>query len=82
MNILDIQRKVFPEIKELIKKEPETISRIEKTEKGWVIRCEVLEIKSVPETYDLLKVIEFKLDEQAKIISFKQLRKIRRGDLE
>ncbi|MEW5896485.1 MAG: gas vesicle protein GvpO [Nanoarchaeota archaeon] len=81
MNLLEIQRKVLPEIKELLKKEPEGISSIEKNENGWTIHCEVLEKKAIPETYDLLKVYEFILDNNAKINSFKVLRKIRRGDV-
>lgn len=81
MNVLEIQRKALPDIKELLKKEPEGISSIEKSENGWIIHCEVLEKKSIPETYDLLKVYEFILDNNAKINSFKVLRKIRRGDI-
>lgn len=81
MNITEVQKKVFPQIKELLKKEPETISSVEKTEDGWLIRCDVLEKKSVPETYDLLKVFEFKLNKDAVVTGFKQLRKIRRGDI-
>ena len=81
MNIIEMQNKVLPEIKELLKKEPESISSVEKSEDGWVLNCEVLEKKSVPETYDLLKVFEFKLDKDGKIKGFKQLRKVRRGDL-
>lgn len=82
MNILDVQKRVFPDIKELLKKEPESISSIEKNEDGgWILRCEVLEKKSIPNTYDLLKIFEFVLDNQAKITKFKQLGKVRRGDL-
>lgn len=81
MNLLEIQRKVLPEIKELLEKEPESISSIEKNENGWAVHCEVLEKKAIPETYDLLKVYEFILDDNAKINSFKVLRKVRRGDI-
>lgn len=81
MNILEIQKKIVPEIKELLKKEPENISLIEKNNEGWIVHCDVLEKKSVPETYDLLKIFEFRLDNNAKITGFKQLKKIRRGDL-
>ena len=81
MNIMEVQKKALPEIKELLKKEPETMSSVEKTNEGWTLQCEVLEKKSVPETFDLLKVFEFKLDTNAKIKGFKQLKKIRRGDI-
>lgn len=81
MNIIEVQKKVLPEIKELLKKEPETISSVEKTDDGWTVHCEVLEKKSIPETYDLLKIFEFRLDKDCKIKGFKQLKKIRRGDI-
>jgi len=82
MDIIEIQKKVIPEITELLKKEPETISSIEETKEGWILQCTVLEKKSVPETFDLLKVFEFRLDNDAKITGFKQLKKVRRGDRE
>ncbi len=81
MEVLEVQEKVIPQIKKLISKEPESISFLEKTQDGWTVNCDVLEKKSVPETYDLLKILEFKLDKNANVISFKQLRKVRRGDL-
>ncbi|MEK6869210.1 MAG: gas vesicle protein GvpO [Nanoarchaeota archaeon] len=81
MNITEVQKKVLPEIKEVLKKEPETISSVEKTKEGWTVQCDVLEKKSVPETYDLLKIFEFRLDNNAKITGFKQIKKVRRGDL-
>nr|MBA4405219.1 hypothetical protein [Nanoarchaeum sp.] len=81
MNIMEVEKKVLPEIKTLLKKEPEAISSIEKTKEGWIVQCDVLEKKSVPETFDLLKIFEFKLDNNAKITGYKQLKKIRRGDL-
>lgn len=81
MNVVEVQKKVLPEIKDVLKKEPESISLIEKNSEGWTLQCEVLEKKSVPETYDLLKVFEFKLDKDAKILGFKQLKKVRRGDI-
>ncbi len=81
MNLIEIQEKVVPQIRKLLNKEPEGISSIEKNNEGWRVLCDVLEKKSIPETYDLLKVYEFMVDKEIKITSFKQLRKIRRGDL-
>ena len=81
MNLLEIQEKAVPQIRTLLNKEPEGISSIEKTNEGWKVSCEVLDKKSVPETYDLLKVYGFMLDKEAKVTSFKLLKKIRRGDV-
>ena len=81
MNLLEIQEKAVPQIIKLLNKEPEGISSIEKTNEDWKVLCEVLDKKSIPETYDLLKVYEFMLDKEAKVTSFKLLKKIRRGDV-
>lgn len=81
MNVTEIQKKTMPEITEILKKEPESISSIEKTKDGWIIQCDVLERKSVPDTFDLLKIFEFRLDNNAKITGFKEIRKKRRGDI-
>ncbi|MBU3907019.1 MAG: gas vesicle protein [Nanoarchaeota archaeon] len=82
MDIEDIQKKVFSVAKELFKKEPESISAIEKSEKGWQVQMEVLERKAVPDKFDLLKVFEFTLDANGKVLGFKQTKKIQRGDTE
>lgn len=81
MNISEIQEKVVPQIEKLLNKKPEAISSIEKTNEGWRVLCDVLDKKAVPETYDLLKVFEFILDKEARVTNFKQLKKIRRGDI-
>jgi len=81
MNILEIQKKVFPKIKEALNKEPEAISSLEETKDGWVLQCDVLEKKAVPSTFDLLKIFEFRLDKNAEITGFKQVKKVRRGDM-
>ena len=82
MDIEDIQKKIFSVAKELLKKEPESISAIKKSEKGWNVQVEVLERKAVPDKFDLLKIFEFDLNENGKVLGFKQIKKIQRGDIE
>ena len=82
MDVEDIQKKLFLVAKELFNKEPESISAIEKSEKGWKVQIEVLERKAVPDKFDLLKIFEFNLNENGKILGFKQIKKIQRGDTE
>jgi len=82
IGVEDIQKILLPAAKELLKKEPESISAIEKSDKGWKVQVEVLERKAVPDKFDLLKILEFNLNEKGKILSFKQIKRIQRGDLE
>lgn len=80
MDIIELQKTVIPQIRAL-NIEPEAISSIKNTEDGWLVLCDVLEKKAVPETFDLLKIFEFKLDKEAKIKEYKLLKKVRRGDI-
>lgn len=81
MNIAEVQKKAIFQIVDLLKREPEAISFIEKTNEGWTVQCDVLEKKSVPETFDILRIFEFKLDNNANVIGYKEARRIRRGDV-
>ena len=82
IGVEDIQKKLLPAIEESLNKEIESISAIEKSEKGWKVQVEVLERKAVPDKFDLLKVFEFNLNENGKVLGFKQIKKIQRGDIE
>ena len=82
MDLLEIRNKAFPKAKEVLNKQPESVSLLEKTEKGWKMEVEVLERKAVPDSFDLLSVFELNLDTAGNILSFKQIRKIRRGDMQ
>lgn len=80
MKLMELQKKILPQITELLKTEPEAISSVKVTPEGWVVQCEVLEKKSIPETYDRLKVFEFTLDNQAEITNFTLVKRMRRGE--
>jgi hypothetical protein len=80
MNCLEINEKAYEIIREALHKEPDSISSVEKTEEGWCVEVEILEKKSIPETFDLLKIFEFFLDEDGKVQSFKLLKRKQRGD--
>ena len=81
MNVIEVQNKALPQITELLQQEPEVISSIEKGKDGWIVQCDVLEKKSIPETFDILKIFEFKFDNEVKVIGYKQIKKIRRGEV-
>ena len=78
---LKFKRKLFPQITELLKQEPGN-NFIYRKRQGWLdrtMRCAGKEIHS--ETFDILKIFEFKFDNGSKVVGFKQLKKIRRGEV-
>jgi len=82
MDLLEIRNKAFSKAKDVLNRQPESVSLLEKTEKGWRMEVEVLERKAIPDSFDLLSVFELNLDAAGNIMSFKQIKKIRRGDLQ
>ncbi len=82
MDLLQIRNKAFSNAQELLNKQPESVSLLEKTEKGWRMEVEVLERKAIPDKFDLLSVFELNLDSAGNILSFKQIRKIIRGNVQ
>ena len=82
MDLLEIRMKAFSKAKEVLNKQPESVSLLEKTEKGWRMDVDVLERKAIPDSFDLLSVFELNLDSAGNILGFKQIKKIRRGDVQ
>lgn len=81
MDVVEVSKKIGPQIAELFKKELDALSFIEKADDGWLVRCDMLEKKSIPETFDLLRIFELKLDSNARIKGYKEVGRRRRGDM-
>ena len=80
MELVEISKRALPKVEEALKKKPESVSSLEKTEKGWRMEVQVLERKAVPDSFDLLSVFELSLDASGNVLGFKQIKKMRRGD--
>ncbi len=81
MDFAEISDKAIAKAEEALKKKPESVSSLEKTDKGWRIEVEVLDRKAVPDSFDLLSIFELNLDASGNVLGFKHIKKIRRGDL-
>ena len=80
MDVIEINKKAREVIVATLNVQPESISSIEKSGNDWRVEAEILEKKSIPSKFDLLKIFEFKLDANGKIQSFKLLKRKQRGD--
>ncbi|MFD9794269.1 gas vesicle protein [Streptomyces sp. NPDC059070] len=76
---LDVLRAARAQLGELTGMTAESVSSFERTEDGWVLRVEVLELERVPDTMSLLASYEVELDPHGELTGYRRLRRYERG---
>jgi Gas vesicle synthesis protein GvpO len=67
------------EIADLTGRQPEGVTGVERTEDGWLVGVEVVEIRRVPSSADLLATYEADLDADGELVSYRRTRRYARG---
>ena len=65
---------------ELTGKEFEGIVALEKDEDGWTVEVEVLELRRIPSTTDVLAVYEVSLDRSGELVGYRRAHRYVRGE--
>ncbi|MGW2369018.1 gas vesicle protein GvpO [Streptomyces sp. NPDC001667] len=76
---LELLRAARDQLAELTGMRPETVSRFERTESGWVLEAEVVEITRVPETMSIVALYEVTLGLDGTLTGYRRLRRYERG---
>jgi hypothetical protein len=58
---------------------PDTVSRFDRSDDGWMIEIDMLEHRSVPSTQDLLASCEVALDEGGQVMRWRRTGRFVRG---
>lgn len=74
-----VLRTAREQLAELTGMTPESVSSFERTEEGWLLEIEVLELSRVPDTMSLLASYEVQLDPQGELMGYRRLRRYERG---
>ncbi|MBU0510586.1 MAG: gas vesicle protein [Chloroflexi bacterium] len=77
----EIAQKAKEQLAQLTGLEPVTVSSLKKDEDGWHVTVDMLEMKYVPDTGDLLATYETLLDDKGKLISYQRTRRYRRDQV-
>jgi hypothetical protein len=77
-----LARRVAGELAELLGREPEGVVSLERTEDGWRVGLEVLEIHRIPDTADILAEYEVDADERGHLMGYRRTRRYARGRVE
>lgn len=64
---------------ELAGKQPEGVTGLQRTEDGWTVQVEVLEVRRVPDTTDVLSSYEVEMDTDGDLLGYRRLRRYVRG---
>jgi Gas vesicle synthesis protein GvpO len=70
------------ELQELLGVEPEGVSGFERSNGQWTVMLEVVEVKRIPESTDVLSTYAVTFDDDHKLISVSQRRRYRRSQVE
>ena len=64
---------------ELTGKGVEGVTGLERTEDGWKVHVEVVEVRRIPDTTDVLALYEVQVDEDGDLMGYRRLRRYARG---
>jgi Gas vesicle synthesis protein GvpO len=64
---------------ELTGKGAEGVTGLERTEDGWTVQVEVVEVRRIPDTTDVLALYEVTVDSDGDLEGYKRLRRYTRG---
>ncbi|NEB77974.1 gas vesicle protein [Streptomyces sp. SID14478] len=76
---MEVLREARTQLAELTGMEAESVSSFERTEDGWELDIEVLEVSRVPDTMSLLATYHVSLDPQGALTGYRRIRRYERG---
>ncbi|MER5475741.1 gas vesicle protein [Streptomyces sp. NPDC002734] len=75
----EVLREARGQLEELTGMAAESVSSFERTEDGWSLQVEVLELERVPDTMSLLGTYQVDLDPDGMLTGYKRIRRYERG---
>lgn len=77
----EIAQRAKEQLAELTGHAADTVSGLLKDEDGWHVTVDMLEMKYVPDTGDVLATYEALLDDEGNLLSYQRTRRYRRGEV-
>ncbi len=76
---MEVLRKAGARFRELTGLAAESVTSFSRSDDGWALEVEVLELSRVPDTMSLLATYQVHLDEQGELIGYRRVRRYERG---
>jgi hypothetical protein len=74
-----LARRLSRELADVIGRQPEGVVSLERTDSGWRVGIEVLELRRIPDTADVLAEYEVDADERGDLLSYRRVARYARG---
>lgn len=81
MTSLEIARRARQALSELTGSEVVSISSLRQDADGWCVNVEIVELKRIPDSSDVLATYETFLDQDGNVISYRRIRRYNRGQI-
>jgi hypothetical protein len=75
-----VARRAREHLGELTGHPVEGVSGFRRTDDGWEVRVDVVEMRRVPDTTSLLATYELSLDNHGELVGYRRVARFRRGD--
>ncbi|MET7378635.1 gas vesicle protein [Streptomyces sp. NPDC005526] len=76
---MEVLREARAQLAELTGMTAESVSSFERTEDGWSLEVEVLELERVPDTMSLMASYQVELDSEGMLTGYRRVRRYERG---
>ena len=80
MSAREVARTAAEQLAELIGQQVESVTGLERTEDGWKVEAEVLELRRIPSTTDVLATYEILVDSRGDLEGYRRAGRYARGD--
>lgn len=81
MNGIEIVKLAKEQLNLLTGHRADTVSKLQRNGEGWHVVVEVVEMKAVPDSKDLLATYETTLDLEGNVVSYQRTARYRRGEV-
>jgi hypothetical protein len=75
----DIAQEALRQLIELVGKEAEGVAGLERSDDGWRVLVEMVEVRRIPSTTDVMSLYEVNVDEGGALEGYRRLRRYARG---
>jgi hypothetical protein len=79
MTAMAVAAEAARQLGQLTGREAEGVTGLERTDDGWKVQVEVVEVRRIPETTDVLAIYEIDADTEGNLEGYRRLRRYTRG---
>lgn len=82
MDAGDVARRAMGQVMELTGRDADVVTSIERTDDGWRVGVEIIEIRRVPDTADILATYEVELDGDGRLVGYRRVGRYSRSQVD